>query len=301
MIDGCRTTNLAISIYTHAELKPREDDKVTLAIQDLEYEKSFENLDQALACTDEQIRLIQKHLEFWRPKQGFELSTRSESPIGAGLGGSSSLCISLIKVFSQWLAKTKNVYEMVELAHNLEAQALKKPTGTQDYFPAIHGGMNSIFYGPEGAKVATLQFPVEVFRKHLILVYTGVPHFSGLNNWQVIKAVIDGDAHTLKALKSIRDIAFRVNEACARGEWNRMAALFRDEFEARKDLSPGFSSPEIERLKTHALEMGAEAVKICGAGGGGCVFLWAEESKHELLKKSCREMGFRVLPAEPVL
>ena len=37
------------------------------------------------------------------------------------------------------------------------------------------------------------------------------------------------------------------------------------------------------------------ASKICGAGGGGCVFLWCADGQKEATEKLCEEKGYQVL------
>ena len=72
-----------------------------------------------------------------------------------------------------------------------------------------------------------------------------------------------------------------------------------EEFHARVGLSPVFSSPEIERLRTLGINAGAQALKICGAGGGGCAFLWCPPDKRSIVEKECQQAGFQVLRAKP--
>ncbi|MGE0761770.1 MAG: galactokinase [Bdellovibrionales bacterium] len=296
-----QTTNLSISVFTHVDLKPKADKQVEVFIEDLKYTKTFKNAQSLIECVDPELDLVRAQVRYWKPESGFSLRTRSESPIGGGLGGSSSLCISLIKAFSSLTGRKLSTLEKVTLAHNLEAQVLKKPTGTQDYFPAIEPGLNIIHYTAEGPKLERLKFPVDYFASRMILVYTGQPHHSGLNNWQVIKAVIDGHKPTLVALQEIKKIGDQMASACRDQDWQRLAPLFRDEFAARVQLSAGFSSPRIEELEKIALGAGAEAVKICGAGGGGCVMLWSQPERKSGVIQACREKGFQVLDARPVV
>ena len=157
LVDSCVTINLSISISTHATLEPRDDKEIHLNIKDLHYKKVFKNLTELVSSTDEQVLLVQKQAAYWRPADGFNLETSSESPVGGGLGGSSSLSISLIKAFAAWLKKDLNVYESVELSHNLEAQVLQKMTGTQDYFPALVPGLYAMHYTPSGPRLETNQ------------------------------------------------------------------------------------------------------------------------------------------------
>jgi D-glycero-alpha-D-manno-heptose-7-phosphate kinase len=121
-----------------------------------------------------------------------------------------------------------------------------------------------------------------------------------LNNFEVMKGAITKDATTVKALRDIRDIATRTERAVRSEHWSALPELFKEEFEARVRLAPAFSSPEIETLNQVSLQNGAEAVKICGAGGGGCVLIWTPENKKEGVANACQKAGFQVLPTRPV-
>lgn len=301
LVDGCVTVNLSISVYTQVSLLERSDQKIELNMRDLRYQRSFSNLDALLECQDPELKLVQKQLAFWRPKKGFELETFSESPIGGGLGGSSSLSISLIKAFSDWMGEKPDLYQSVNLSANLEAQVLHKMTGTQDYFPALSNGLNAIHYTPRGARLETLTSDAEFWNGHLSLVYTGQPHHSGLNNWAVIKAALEQDGGTLKALRDIRDVSWDLYNSVKAGRWEALPGLFDREFEARVRLSTSFSSPAIDRLREVALKAGAQAVKICGAGGGGCVLVWSRPEAKAAVEEGCRAHGFEVLNAKAVV
>lgn len=303
-VGDCVTVNLSIDIFTGCELSFKNDPSIDLDIADLKFQKTYANLETLLNSTEPQLLLVQAVLRYFKPDKGFRLKTFSQSPVGGGLGGSSSLCISLIKAFTAAGAapggQTLDVYQTVNLAHNLEAKVLKTPTGTQDYFPALVPGLNLIHYTATGARLETLPMPRDLFASRMLLVYTGKAHHSGINNWQVYKAVIDGDPKTLRSLKKLADISERVAKICRTKEWNMLPALFHEEFAARVELSQGFSSPEIEKLKTLVLQNGGDAVKICGAGGGGCVLVWAEPNKHEVIKNECLKNGFQPINIRPV-
>lgn len=300
MTPGSVTVNLSIGISTSVELRELADATVRLTISDLDYDKSFPTLEECLICEDAELTLVRPHLNYWCPQKGFHLKTASQSPVGGGLGGSSSLCISLLKAFSQWLGRDLNVGEMVLIASNIEAQILKTPTGVQDYFPAAQPGLNVIELGVEGPKSSLVEFSAEEFDSQMLLVYTGKPHHSGINNWQVLKAAIEGDLSTLSCLQELAEIAGEMAQCCRERAWQRLAELFRREFSARTRLSPAFSSPEIERLERLVLQSGAEAVKICGAGGGGSVMVWVPPSQRAEVEKQCQQNGFHVLQTQVV-
>lgn len=301
MVGDCSTVNLSISILTSVDLVPRSDERVIINVMDLKYNREFASLADVLNSNDDELALIRVHLQYWQPSQGFELTTQSQSPVGAGLGGSSSLCISLIKAFSLWLGESLELGPMVTLASNLEAQILKKPTGTQDYFPAAQPGLNVIHYGPKGPQAELITFDEDLFRNQLILVYTGRAHHSGINNWHVLKAAIEGDQRTLSTLRQLADISEEMEEACRKAKWKQLPDIFRKETEARIRLSPGFSSPEIVQLEKLAMDAGAEAIKICGAGGGGCVAIWTSPNRRSQVEEACQSQGFQILKADPVV
>ncbi|MCS6838526.1 MAG: hypothetical protein NZ480_06725, partial [Bdellovibrionaceae bacterium] len=141
-LKGAWTWNVAIDIFSSCTLKPRTDSQVHI-----QWESApcvvFKNVHDLLNTSDQRLLLLKEVVGFFSPSSGFELSVQSESPVGAGLGGSSSLLVTLLKTFYQWL-KPKGmeqwgVHEWVRIAHNLEARILGTPTGTQDYYPAWEG------------------------------------------------------------------------------------------------------------------------------------------------------------------
>lgn len=296
---GCLTVNLAIDISTYVTLIPRKDNKVILRSLDTGIVKEYDSVQDVPEGEGHDLHLLRVHVDFWRPQTGFELETKSESPVGAGIAASSSLNISLCGAFSAMMERTLSVEETVTLAGNLEARVIKTPTGCQDYFPAIFGGANIIDLTNMGPRRKNLNIDLDEFAKRFVLVYTGRPHHSGLNNWQIFKDHIDRQNETFKYFESLTKTAQDVSRACQHKRWDDLGPLFDEEFKARVGLSKVFSSPEIERLREIALKAGAQAVKICGAGGGGCVFVWCDPQQRDKVEKKCQESGFQVLQAAP--
>lgn len=286
------TINVAIDIFTYCRIKQRADQRIVIHSEDLNIKKEYTNIQDLLKDSDESLGLIKSQIEYYHKfhslKVGFDIETKSESPVGGGLGGSSSLCISIIKCFNEMLDVKMNTYEMVELAHNLEAKVLKKMTGTQDYFPAILGDVNIIDYTPKGPAVRKLSVPQKLFDSKFILVYTGRSHHSGINNWHVLKEFLDGNASIIKSFERLNSIAHQVVEVFENKKWTELPKLFREEFKARCELSLEFSSPEIEELSKVA-ERHKAIAKICGAGGGGCVLLWCEDDNKEEVIRAIQE------------
>lgn len=297
LIPGSQTINAAIEVYTSTELVKRNDSKIKISIKNLGYEKEFLDLNKLLKDKNEKLAVVRPLLNYFKPNFGFELTTFSESPIGGGLGGSSSLMITLITAFLEATEQTMSPEKLVYLAHNLEAQILKTPTGTQDYVPPILGGVCCIRHEMDGLKFEKLSIDEKQFNDRFLLVYTGRPHHSGLNNWEVYKKAIDKSKKTLNALEGIKRVTEKLYSQIKLKDLN-FKNIFKVEYGYRTKLAKSFSSSEIKKLEKLALKSGAQAIKILGAGGGGCVIIWCDPSKKERLKNLCEKEKFLVLKAQ---
>jgi len=129
-----------------------------------------------------------------------------------------------------------------------------------------------------------------------VLVYTGAPRQSGINNWEVFKAHIDGNKRVFRNFEQIGAIAREMHAALESGNWDEVARLLGEEWKLRRTNAPGISTPLIDRLITVAKRKGALAAKVCGAGGGGCFVLFVREGSHEAVAEAMRDNGGRVLP-----
>ncbi len=300
-VGGATTVNLAIDIWTECHLEPRGDLAIEANFSDIGYSHVFKNADVLLADKDPRAHLLQILVKHFRPHQGFSIQTKSQSPVGGGLGGSSSLMISLLKAFFKFTKQIlPGLNDLVLMAHNLEAELLNTPTGTQDYVPAVTGGVNIITYAAQGMTVQTLSPKGTDLEKNFMLIYTGKSHHSGLNNFEVLKSAVGKNPQTLSALGSLKEVAMKITEACHKKAWDEIPSLFDLEIKFRLQLAPAFSSPEIEELHHLTLKSGASAVKICGAGGGGCVLVWCAPKFQNKVKEECEKRGFQILAARPV-
>lgn len=300
MLGGGVTINVSISVQTFAEFEVLKTPEICIESLDLQKTWNFKNLNELLSSADPQVLFFQAHVRFWMPQYGFRLKTKSESPVGGGLGGSSSLSVSVFKSFMNHGEQKYSDLEIVTHCSNIEAFILKTPTGTQDYFPAVKAGLHIIDYSLSGIKDEVLHTHKSYFDQHFMLVYTGRSHHSGINNWQVLKKFIDGDKITIKALEDIRDISVEMKSLCLQQRWSDIPQLFDREFKARLHLAESFMSPEIEKLKKLSEQNGAQGFKICGAGGGGCVVIWADPKDHSKLIRTVEGNGFQVLKAKTV-
>jgi D-glycero-alpha-D-manno-heptose-7-phosphate kinase len=129
----------------------------------------------------------------------------------------------------------------------------------------------------------------------LVLAYTGASRNSGINNWDVMKRHIDGDRDVFDRFERIRDVAVAMREALVRADWPEVGRQVAAEWDNRKALAPGVSTPHIDALIASARAAGALAAKVCGAGGGGCLFSFCEPGAAAAVRQALADGGAQVL------
>ncbi len=68
-----------------------------------------------------------------------------------------------------------------------------------------------------------------------------------------------------------------------------------DEWENRKGLAPGVTTPAIDAMLAAAAAAGATGGKVCGAGGGGCLFCIGEPDAIPAIRTALADSGARLL------
>jgi len=293
---GATTVNFALSLRAHCRIETRADDRVILESRDRNviFETRLDRLDQLFH--EEQLELIAKLVHFFKPATGFHLTAYSEAPAGAGLAGSSALNIACVGALNKLVGNRYGANKFVTLAANVETTVIRVPAGFQDYYPALHGSVSCLHFRTDGIEREALEINAVELESRVAICYTGEPRLSGINNWEVYKRHIDGDPELFQMFESIRDSAFGMRAALLADDWDKVAALMRQAHPNRKRLAPNITTPQMDALIELALASGAEAAKVCGAGGGGCIaFLCAAGKKASVERALAAEPGVEVL------
>jgi len=293
---GAMTVNFALSLRARVRIETRDDDRIVLESRDrgLRVETTTERMDEL--ANDEQIEMVSKMVNFFRPEIGFHLMAESEAPAGAGISGSSALAIALIGGLNRLVGNRYDARKFITMAANIESTVIKVPAGFQDYYPAFYGSTSCLHFRPDGIEREHLRVDEEELQRRFVICYTGEPRNSGINNWEIFKRHIDGDAQLFEIFERIREAATRMRAALLANDWKSVAETMRDAYPNRKRLAPGITTPQMDRLVEKALASGAEAAKVCGAGGGGCIaFLCAEGRKPDVERSLTAEEGAEIL------
>jgi D-glycero-alpha-D-manno-heptose-7-phosphate kinase len=227
-------------------------------------------------------------------ESGVRVETESRVPAGSGLGGSSALAVAVAAAVARATGRVLDHDELWPVVRDAEAQCIAVPTGVQDYHAAIRGGVLALALEPGRIAVERLGVDPALVEECLLLADAGATRFSGINNWEVFRAQIEGDASVRGALAAIADVARRVRDALSAVRLGEVGSLLAEEWEARKRLAPTVTTPEIERIAEAAGSAGG-AAKVCGAGGGGMVAVWAPPGRRAAVEAAVQDAGFALV------
>ena len=311
--DNSQTINFAIDCYARCRLTPRRGKTIELVSRDLNRSETFASLDALRNAKRWKLPLLARLVVAFaesepRPQGsggaqlsgGFVLETDSGVPAGSGLGGSSALNIAICGALARFTGQKFAPQKLIELAGNVEAQVLGVPTGEQDYYSAMFGGLQAIHLTPRAIVPEKLPVSADAINSRFVLCYTGESRNSGINNWEVEKAHLDGNRTVIRHFDRITAIAAEMRQALLQCEWQAVARLLNQEWEARKKNYPGITTPTIERLVAVARRRGSLAAIVCGAGGGGCVVFLVEPHRRHDVEAALADAGARVIPFQVV-
>jgi D-glycero-alpha-D-manno-heptose-7-phosphate kinase len=291
---GACTVNVAVDVEVSASLR-RIDRGWALSQDGSRLE--FDARDRLLEKPETRlVGLVAEHFDL----PPFEVTLSSGSPRGAGLGASSALAVALIAAAERLNGQEpSSAAETVHLARDLEARLMSLPTGIQDHYPALLGGVLEIRHLPGGEKVRRIAIDLEQLSLSLVVVHSGSSHLSAANNYEVISLRLHGDRATSERLSAIAEVAAATASSLDAGDVAAAGRLMTEEWKARRELAPVMSTPQVERIIGAGISAGAWGGKVCGAGGGGCVVLLAPASARAAVLAAIEGVGFTALRCRP--
>src|SRR5512140_720252 len=258
---GSRTVNVAISYYAESEVSQTGDGAIEIQLSDQQYRQRYESLGEL--ARDPKAALVYRAIEHFH-LTGIHITTRTDAPRGSGLGGSSALTITLVRALAEIAGKSVDGDDLVFLVRDLETRLLGVPAGIQDYYPPVYGGLAALHLEPGVPVRHPIAIPIHDLASHFLLHYSGVSHFSGTNNWEMYKRQIEGKKKTQRGFARIAESATEMERALAAGDFKAAGDALAHEWENRKALIEGITTPEVDAAVAAAIGAGAWAGKVCG-------------------------------------
>ncbi len=278
---GGAILNATISMYAYATIEPRTDGKIVFNSIDrketIEYpSKEFLEIDGNLDLLKGIYNRIVK--DFAKKPLSFTLSTYVDAPPGSGLGSSSTLVVSVIGAFTEWLKLPLGEYDIAHLAYEIERKDLGMAGGKQDQYAATFGGFNFMeFYDNDKVIVNPLRIKPEIINElqfNILLYYTGTSRLSSKIIEAQVKNVNKKKEKSIEAMHKLKEQAILMKEVVLRGELDKIGEILDFGWKYKKQMAEGITNPIIDEIYETAKKAGATGGKISGAGGGGFMIFY---------------------------
>lgn len=302
LLDHKATVNVGVTLDAKVEISESTDRLFHIHSQDQSQHISGTFSEICASGTLPLISLLLKAL--WSADlPNLSIVTSAKSPAGAGLGGSS--CLGIAIAAALWRARQLREgcgdlaeTDLVRTVQDVEARLIHAPTGVQDYWGGVRGRINILTFPFGKTAVETLP-PAHLknLADELILCYSGKSRASAINNWEIFKRLFDGDKDLLATFEHIGIAAEQCAQAVRNGDYQDVLAYSEAEWDLRCKLWPKIETSETKRLSNAAREAGARFARVCGAGGGGVMAIFAASERHPAVKEALRDNGGVVLSA----
>lgn len=228
------------------------------------------------------------------------ITTWNDAPAGSGLGTSSTMVVCVLKAFAEWLSLPLGDYEMAHLAYEIERKDLGLSGGKQDQYAAAFGGFNFMeFHSDDRVTVNPLKVKrwiVDELESSLLLYFTGRSRSSAKIIDEERRNTSSGKQTTIEAMHLIKQSAIDMKAALLKGDMREFAAIMARSWENKKKLADGITNPTIQKAFDVAMEAGALAGKVSGAGGGGFIMFFVEPGRKKAVEEALEALDGYVLP-----
>ena len=302
--------NGTIDQYAYCKVEP--SDKYIFKSLDLGVEEVFDEMTSEAVYGDKEwsdgpLKLLINPYRFLThqadsniKRTPLKITTYVEAPPGSGLGSSSALVVALVAAICEYYGLPVGEYDIAEDAIEIERKICDLPGGKQDQFAAAFGGFNYIECLKDGRTVVNplrLNYKTQnMMELNTVLYYVGKPRKDARVIENTAKNLVDNEK-VIEATHKIKNACIEYKNALLTGDFERISALMNTYWKMKLETNENVASPELIDTYNYALNNGATAAKISGAGGGGHMVLFTEfEKRHELITALKKRGQGRVVP-----
>ncbi len=293
---GGAVINATVSLYGHASLRIRDDQKIVINSLDLKETFYADDLAGALNKSGK-FRLIQSLLKVIRPSFGFELFLHSDFPINSGLGGSAVVSATILGCFNQFRRDQWDQHELAELAFQAERLYLGVAGGWQDQYATVFGGFNFMEFQMDQNIVHPLRIHPNTLlelEESLILCDTGTTHESGGIHQDLRRQIQQQDIR--QQVQSNVELTYLMRNHLLRGRLQEFGRALHDAWQIKRQLSSNISNSRLDQIYAEALDHGALGGKLLGAGSGGFFLFYVPAFRRHDLIAYLTDQGLQVQP-----
>ncbi len=300
---GGAVLNATIDLYAYTVIEPTDDGSVVFSAPDLEQElvapaDAKMELAYPLILHRGVYRRIVNQFNGGRPLS-CRITTFCDAPPGSGLGTSSTIVVSLIKAFVEWLNLPLGEYEIAHLAFEIERGDTGLAGGHQDQYAATFGGVNFMeFYDDDRVIVNPLRIKnwiLSELETSLVLFHCGVSRASAKIIEEQVASISQGKTQSLEAMHELKTDAYSMKESLLKGDIAGFARFMSKSWQAKKRAVKSITTTHIDAIYETAMAAGALAGKVSGAGGGGVMTFLVEPVRRIDVLRALQKMEGRTM------
>ena len=290
---GGAVVNATISRYVNVRITTRDDGKVCFKSYDTKQEELIDCTDN-VSSSDMPLfsASYRRMMELGGIKDGIPLTIESvsDSPVGSGLGTSSTLTVTLLKGLSELINLPIDNYSLAELAFRVEREDCGFSGGLQDQFAASFGGFNHLIFH-KNRKVSIRPIPIasgfrNVLESQMLLYFSGRSRDSSSIIDSQNSNIANSRIATLESMHGIKSSVQEVKDALIRGNLELLSESIRKGWEEKKRTSNEITNPHIDKVLEELSNLGCYCSKVSGAGGGGFIFfILPLENRNSAIEK----------------
>lgn len=302
-IYGGAILNAAIDLYAYASLEPLNNGKIEFCIDGtdkcliLDSKPNLDIVEGFELFIGVYNRIVK---QFDTGALSFRVTSFIEAPQGSGLGTSSTIVVSILGAFIEWLKLPLGKYDIAHLAYEIERIDLKMAGGKQDQYAATFGGINFIeFLSNDRVIVNPLQLKTEILNElevNLLLYFTATQRLSAAIINEQVKNVNSKNEKSVDAMHNLKEQAHLMKDSLLRGELDKIGDILHFGWQNKKQMAHSISNPLIDSIYDTAIKNGATGGKISGAGGGGFMFFFCPKVTKIKVAHAIEQLGGRVQP-----
>jgi len=286
------SVSYTINKYTYVIAKPRRDNKLQGFSPDFASHLTPKKQSSTKMLQGHEIVIAGlKDMKF---KKGIDMYLSTDVEPNSGLGASSALTTNFVNVISHLQGKKMTPDKIAMKAYRIGHDILKWGIGKQDEYASAFGGLNlykftknKVIIKPINLKKSTLN---ELQDYSLLFHLGNRKHSMGILQSQ-IKAINQSNKITMSSLHKAKELALEMYDALKENDLTKFSYILNEGWKAKRNYTKGVTNSRIEMISKKAIENGAMALKVTGAGGGGHFFVYAKPSKHNSIIKSLKKLG----------
>jgi D-glycero-alpha-D-manno-heptose-7-phosphate kinase len=210
------------------------------------------------------------------------------------------MVVCILKAFIEWKSLPLGDYEVARLAYEIERKDLMLSGGKQDQFAAAFGGFNYMEFLKDDMVIVNplkiKRWIIDELEASILLYFTGRSRSSAAIINEQQQNTKEGKGDAVEAMHRIKQSAIDTKLALLKGDMDALASILKEAWENKKRMATHINNSVIQHAMETAMQAGAKAGKVSGAGGGGFIMFIVEPTRKKEVEKALSALDGFVMP-----